>query len=169
MGALALPTIRAVHVTPTLNSRASPPFAHLFAAATSLLAAVALASCHMSMTVEEPTLAPLDPSAVRIDLDVDTDRDGVVDNDLDEAGEDAWTPGRGAIFMVNLAVLHLSNVMNIEKGVSITSYVSTGDAAAALRVCEAEDSGRLPVGNLTTCPGARMMNWDKEDRNDHGC
>ncbi len=68
----------------------------------SLLAALALASCHMSQMIEEPPLTPLDPSAVRVDLDVDTDRDGVVDDDLDEAGEDAWTPGRGAMFMVNL-------------------------------------------------------------------
>ena len=52
--------------------------------------------------VEEPPLALLDPSAVRVDLDVDTDRDGVVDDHLDEAGEDAWTSQRGAIFMVNL-------------------------------------------------------------------
>ena len=87
---------------PGLNSHAYPPFARLLAATASLLAALALVSCHMSMTVEEPPLTPLDPSAVRIDLDVDTDRDGVVDDDLDEAGEDAWTPTRGAIFMVNL-------------------------------------------------------------------
>jgi len=87
------------HGTPSLNSHA---FARMLAAAASLLAALALASCHMSMTVEEPTLSPLDPSAVRVDLDVDTDRDGMVDDDLDEAGEDAWTHERGAIFMVNL-------------------------------------------------------------------
>lgn len=68
-----------------------------------LLAVVMLvASCHRPDMVEEPPLAPLDPSAVRVDLDVDADRDGVVDDDLDEAGEDAWTPGRGAMFMVNL-------------------------------------------------------------------
>ena len=66
------------------------------------LAAVTLASCHMSQMIDEPPLAPLDPSAVRVDLDVDTDRDGVVDDHLDEAGEDAWTPSRGAMFMVNL-------------------------------------------------------------------
>ena len=99
MGALAQPKRRAAQGTPSLNSHA---FARLLAAATSLLAALALASCHMSMTVEEPTLSPLDLSAVRVDLDVDTDRDGMVDDDLDEAGEDAWTHERGAIFMVNL-------------------------------------------------------------------
>ena len=67
-----------------------------------LLAALALASCHMSQMIEEPPLAPVDLSAVRVDLDVDTDRDGVVDDSLDEAGEDAWTSERGAMFMVNL-------------------------------------------------------------------
>ena len=72
------------------------------AAAALLLAAVTLASCHMSQMIDEPPLAPLDPSAVRVDLDVDTDRDGSVDDDLDEAGEDAWTSARGAMFMVNL-------------------------------------------------------------------
>ena len=102
MGPLALPRRKAAHGTPSLNNYACPPFARLPTVAISLLAALALASCHMSMTVEEPTLSPLDPSAVRVDLDVDTDRDGVVDDDLDEAGEDAWTPDRGAIFMVNL-------------------------------------------------------------------
>ena len=52
--------------------------------------------------VDETPLAPVDLSAVRVDLDVDTDRDGVVDDSLDEAGEDAWTSERGAMFMVNL-------------------------------------------------------------------
>ena len=66
------------------------------------LALVVLASCHRMEMVDEPPLAPLDPSAVRVDLDVDTDRDGVVDDSLDEAGEDAWTSERGAMFMVNL-------------------------------------------------------------------
>ena len=102
MGALALTKRKAVHVTPRLNSYPSLPFVHLLAAAASLLAALALVSCHMSRMVEEAPLAPLDPSAVRVDLDVDTDRDGVVDDDLDEMGEDAWTSGRGAMFMVNL-------------------------------------------------------------------
>ena len=100
MGQLGLSRFRSIDVTKPGNSHA---FTRPSLAATaSLLAALALVSCHMSMTVEEPTLAPIDPSAVRIDLDVDTDRDGVVDDDLDEPGEDAWTPGRGAIFMVNL-------------------------------------------------------------------
>ena len=76
---------------------------HRLAVAALLLAvAMLLASCHRPDMVEEPPLPPLDPSAVRVDLDVDTDRDGVVDDDLDEAGEDSWTPGRGAMFMVNL-------------------------------------------------------------------
>ena len=66
------------------------------------LALVVLASCHRMEMVDEPPLAPLNPSAVRVDLDVDTDRDGVVDDSLDEAGEDAWTSERGAMFMVNL-------------------------------------------------------------------
>ncbi len=67
-----------------------------------LLAFVVLASCHRPDKADEPPLAPLDPSAVRVDLDVDTDRDGVVDDVLDEPGEDTWAPGRGAMFMVNL-------------------------------------------------------------------
>ncbi len=66
------------------------------------LALAALPACHMSQMIEEPALRPLDPSAVRVDLDVDTDRDGLVDDDLDEPGEDAWTSERGAMFMVNL-------------------------------------------------------------------
>lgn len=39
---------------------------------------------------------------IRSDLDVDTDRDAVVDDTADEAGEDAWTKARGAIFAVNM-------------------------------------------------------------------
>ena len=40
-------------------------------------------------------------SVVRIDLDVDSDRDGIVHDDSDETGENAWTESRGAMFMVN--------------------------------------------------------------------
>ena len=42
-------------------------------------------------------------SVLNVDLDVDTDRDGTVeDNDQDDAGESMWTTDRGAIFNVNL-------------------------------------------------------------------
>ena len=36
------------------------------------------------------------------------------------------------------AILHLSNVMNLEAGPSFFSYVSTGDAARALNECESK-------------------------------
>lgn len=39
---------------------------------------------------------------IRTDLDVDADRNGSVDDTADEAGEEAWTNARGAIFTVNL-------------------------------------------------------------------
>ncbi len=102
MGTLARRERKAVHVAPTLNSYPALPFVHLLAAVALLMALVVLASCHRAEMIEEPPLAPLDPSAVRVDLDVDTDRDGLVDDDLDEAGEDAWTTDRGAMFVVNL-------------------------------------------------------------------
>jgi hypothetical protein len=35
------------------------------------------------------------------DLDVDTDRDGTIEDADDEADEDDWTTGRGALYMVN--------------------------------------------------------------------
>jgi len=41
-------------------------------------------------------------STIRIDLDVDADRDGSVDDFFDEDGEDAWTRERGAIFSVRV-------------------------------------------------------------------
>ncbi len=66
-----------------------------------LLAALAPIACGSPAANAEPAAAPFDPSAVRVDLDVDADRDGVVHDVLDEAGEDAWTDERGAIFMVN--------------------------------------------------------------------
>ena len=67
-----------------------------------LLAIVVLTSCHRTDIAGEPPLPPLDLSAVRVDLDVDTDRDGAVDDVLDEPGEGVWSADRGAMFMVNL-------------------------------------------------------------------
>ena len=40
-------------------------------------------------------------SGLRVDLDVDTDRDGRVSDEEDEAGEELWSRERGALFMVN--------------------------------------------------------------------
>ena len=40
-------------------------------------------------------------SIIELDLDVDSDRDGIIDNTMDEYKEDHWTDQRGAIFMVN--------------------------------------------------------------------
>ena len=102
MGALALPERKAGYVTPGLNRYPTLPLAHLLSVAALLMVLVVLLSCHRAEMIEEAPLPPLDPSAVRVDLDVDTDRDGLVDDDLDEPGEDAWTTGRGAMFMVNL-------------------------------------------------------------------
>jgi protein-arginine deiminase len=45
-------------------------------------------------------LAAAPVHALTVDLAVDTDRDGAV-TDADDAGEDRWTPARGAIFAVN--------------------------------------------------------------------
>ena len=36
----------------------------------------------------------------------------------------------------DVGIMHLSNAMNLKKGVGVLSYVSTGDAAVALRTCE---------------------------------
>ena len=36
----------------------------------------------------------------------------------------------------DIAIMHLSNEMNLKRGVSLTSHVGTGDAAEALRECE---------------------------------
>ena len=38
---------------------------------------------------------------LRVDLDVDTDRDGVVNDERDEAGEERWSRDRGALFLAN--------------------------------------------------------------------
>jgi protein-arginine deiminase len=40
-------------------------------------------------------------SGPQVDLAADVDRDGIVDFAADEAGEDDWTPARGAIFLNN--------------------------------------------------------------------
>ncbi|MBI2933342.1 MAG: hypothetical protein HYY16_16985 [Planctomycetes bacterium] len=48
-----------------------------------------------------PDTSPPDP-ATSVDLDVDTDRNGVVDAATDEDGEDAWTASRGAVFYANI-------------------------------------------------------------------
>ena len=48
------------------------------------------------------TLDKVNPCVPEVDLDVDTDRDGVVENnDQDEANEDCWAKDRGAIYNVN--------------------------------------------------------------------
>lgn len=41
-------------------------------------------------------------TVLRLDIDVDTDRDGRIADDADEAGEHLWSQARGAIFSVNL-------------------------------------------------------------------
>jgi hypothetical protein len=41
-------------------------------------------------------------TVVKVHLDVDTDRDGIVDEQKDDHGKDTWTSSRGAIFSVNL-------------------------------------------------------------------
>lgn len=51
---------------------------------------------------DTPTYTPTPTSAPAVDLDVDTNRNGVVEDDVDEDGEDNWTKKRGAFFMVNL-------------------------------------------------------------------
>ena len=48
----------------------------------------------------QPVAYPPGPE-FRVDLDVDTDRDGQVTDVEDEAGEELWTQERGAFFMVN--------------------------------------------------------------------
>jgi hypothetical protein len=57
------------------------------------------ASGSAAAEVSEPASIEID--APRIDLDVDTDRDGTVEDDEDEAGESIWSSSRGAIFSVN--------------------------------------------------------------------
>ena len=39
---------------------------------------------------------------LRLDLDADTSRDGLIDDVADDTGEDAWVKTRGAVFAVNL-------------------------------------------------------------------
>ena len=64
-------------------------------------ALLALAACGGPGAKSQQPAPPVDPSAVRVDLDVDADRDGAIHDVLDEPGEDAWTDDRGAMFMVN--------------------------------------------------------------------
>ena len=82
-----------------------------------LLGASLALNCQASQPVSEPapvstpniasssqdaqSVAPAASTGVRVDLDVDTDRDGRVTDGEDEAGEDLWTRERGALFMVN--------------------------------------------------------------------
>lgn len=46
-------------------------------------------------------LDAVDVHVIKVDLDVDTDRNGVVDDIADEYGEDIWEEDRGAIYNVN--------------------------------------------------------------------
>ena len=82
-----------------------------------LLGASLVLGCHASDFSPEPAATPADSSAaasqgarsvvsppnsgLRVDLDVDTDRDGRVSDEEDEAGEELWSRERGALFMVN--------------------------------------------------------------------
>ena len=55
-----------------------------------------VASAQGAQSVESPPT-----SGLRVDLDVDTDRDGRVSDEEDESGEELWSRERGALFMVN--------------------------------------------------------------------
>ena len=44
----------------------------------------------------------VNPAGGTVDLDVDTDRNGVIDNTADEAGEEAWSATRGAVYYWNI-------------------------------------------------------------------
>src|SRR5688500_16489260 len=45
---------------------------------------------------------PSPPASVVVDLDVDSNRNGTVQNPTDETGEDGWTPSLGAVFYFNI-------------------------------------------------------------------
>src|SRR5437773_12532515 len=45
---------------------------------------------------------PPPPTSLAVDLDVDTNRNGVVEVTADEAGEDTWSTTRGAVFYYNI-------------------------------------------------------------------
>lgn len=49
-----------------------------------------------------PPPPPPPPPPLVVDLDVDTNRNGTVDNPADESGEDAWTTALGAVFYFNI-------------------------------------------------------------------
>ena len=77
-----------------------------------LLSVALLLGCQDSEVLPEATpFPPATPSSeadtrpaesrIRVDLDVDTDRDGVVTDASDEAGEERWSEERGALFMAN--------------------------------------------------------------------
>lgn len=50
---------------------------------------------------DTPTWTPTPTTTPGVDLDVDTNRDGVVEDDVDDPAEEKWTKKRGAFFMVN--------------------------------------------------------------------
>src|SRR5258705_8698369 len=45
---------------------------------------------------------PPPPTPLTVDLDVDTNRNGVVEASADEAGEETWSTTRGAVFYYNI-------------------------------------------------------------------
>jgi protein-arginine deiminase len=88
--------------------------------ATAAILAAVFGACHRSSGggggdppyVSPPPAPPPPPPPPVVDLDVDTNRNGTVQEPADEAGEDAWTPALGAVFYYNIDDDDNSNVVD---------------------------------------------------------
>ena len=80
-----------------------------FGAVAVAVLAAALGACNRGASDDDsppaitvPPPPPSPPPPLTVDLDVDTNRNGTVQNPTDETGEDAWTSGLGAVFYYNI-------------------------------------------------------------------
>lgn len=96
------------------------------------------------------------PPSTTVDIDVDTDRNGSVDNAADEAGEEAWSTTRGAVFYWNID----DDDNNAQFDHSDTAVNGATDALDLARVVIRQISGAPSGGSVTVnvTPAAAQSN-----------
>ena len=105
------------------------------------LVALSLPGCKRGSSGDDgpPPAPPAPPPSLTIDLDVDTNRDGTIQDTGDESGEDGWTSELGAVFYLNI---------DDDDGDSAEDHVDAAVNGAA----DALDLARIVIRQMPSAP-----------------
>lgn len=139
-------------------------------AATAAILAAAFGACKRGGSSDDgpppyvPPPPPPPPTPVVVDLDVDANRNGTVDNAADETGENGWTTSLGAVFYYNIdddnsnnAEDHLDTVAN-----------GAGDALDLARIVIRQMASLPDTASLTLTVSAGAQGRVRFFRNNSG-